>query len=146
MAHSTVVQGIDGQPRIDVRVLGPFEVSTGGRRIDISSGRLRVLLAVLAMSAGQSVSVERLADAMWGEDLPENVRRTIQTYVTRLRQTLGAEAIETDAGGYLLRARPDDVDELGDLDVPDLNRELLLDLLASLPLESPDGAPSESTG
>ncbi len=76
----------------------------------MTAGRLRVLLAVLAMSAGEAVSVERLATALWDERLPADPRRTVQTYMTRLRDVLGAGSIASSPTGYVLRVAPDRVD------------------------------------
>ena len=87
-----------------VDVLGPLEVRIGTRPVQVRTGRLRALLAVLAMSAGRAVPVERLADAVWGEDLPDDARRSVQTYVTRLRGVLGGDAIHTRPDGYVLHA------------------------------------------
>jgi DNA-binding SARP family transcriptional activator len=95
-----------------VRLLGPLEVSIGGGPVPLTTGRLRTLLAVLAMSAGGSVSVDRLAAALWDGDLPADARRTITIYVTRLRSLLGAERIGTTPDGYVLHAEPDQVDAL----------------------------------
>ncbi|WP_158647306.1 AfsR/SARP family transcriptional regulator [Actinoplanes sp. ATCC 53533] len=93
-----------------VRLLGPFEVMVDGRPARLTTGRLRALLAALAMSAGRVVTMERLGDAVWGTDLPGDVRRSLTTYVTRLRAALGDDLIGTEPRGYLLRADRDDVD------------------------------------
>ena len=87
-----------------VGVLGPLEVRVGEQPVQVTTGRLRALLAVLAMSAGRTVPVERLASAVWGEDLPDDARRSVQTYVTRLRGVLGGDAIRTRPDGYVLQA------------------------------------------
>jgi DNA-binding SARP family transcriptional activator/Tfp pilus assembly protein PilF len=101
-----------GQPHgeLTVRLLGPLAVSIGGRPVELTAGRLRSLLAVLAVSAGQTVAVDRLAAALWHEELPGNSRRSVQTYMARMRSTLGAARIVTRADGYALRADPEDVD------------------------------------
>ena len=93
-------------------MLGPFGVLADGKPLDVSAGRSSALLAVLAMSAGKVVSIERLADMVWGEDLPANARRSVQTYVTRLRSVLGADTISTSGAGYVLNIDEDDVDAL----------------------------------
>jgi DNA-binding SARP family transcriptional activator len=97
---------------LDIRLLGPMEVCVDGRPVALSAGRLRTLLAVMAMSAGSVVSVDRLAAAAWGEELPDNVRRSVQTYVARLRSVLGTGAIATEPAGYALLAEPERVDAL----------------------------------
>ncbi|MEJ3750857.1 BTAD domain-containing putative transcriptional regulator [Actinomycetes bacterium KLBMP 9797] len=92
-----------------VEVLGPLAVSVDGRPVAVA-GRLRAMLATLAMSAGEDVSIERLASGVWGDELPSDVRRTVQVYVTRLRRVIGAQAIRTTPGGYRLEVDPDRVD------------------------------------
>jgi DNA-binding SARP family transcriptional activator len=64
------------------------------------------------MSAGDVVSVDRLAAAVWADDLPGNVRRSIQTYMTRLRSALGGTVIGTRPAGYVLYAETAEVDAL----------------------------------
>jgi tetratricopeptide (TPR) repeat protein/DNA-binding SARP family transcriptional activator len=56
--------------------------------------------------------VDRLATAVWDEELPGNARRGVQTYLTRLRGVLGAATISTVATGYLLSVDPGRVDAL----------------------------------
>jgi DNA-binding SARP family transcriptional activator len=97
---------------LTVGLLGPLEVSVGGRPVRLSASRLQTLLAVLAMRAGEAVSVARLANAMWDRDLPADARRTVQTYVARLRGMLGGELVASSPGGYVLCAEPDQVDAL----------------------------------
>jgi len=117
----TVSSGRAGsaQPRIEVRVLGPFAVLADGDPVDISAGRASALLAVLAMWAGQVVSIERLTDMVWGEHPPTNARRTVQTYAYRLRTALGAQSIGTVGAGYVLNVHSHDVDALRFVDLLD---------------------------
>ena len=51
---------------LTVDLLGPLRVSVGGRPVELPAGRLRAVLAVLAMSAGRTVPLERLSAAVWG--------------------------------------------------------------------------------
>ena len=83
-----------------------------GQPVTLTSPRLRTLLVVLAISANRSVSVDRLAAAVWPAELPCNPASAIQTYVSRLRSTLGAAAVTTTASGYALNIAPDDVDAI----------------------------------
>ncbi|WP_158088868.1 AfsR/SARP family transcriptional regulator [Thermoactinospora rubra] len=101
-----------GTGDLRIALLGPFEVRRGAVPIELGSNRLRALLAVLAMSAGETVSIEQLAVALWAEDLPANQRRSIQTYVARLRPELGPDAIRTTPAGYRLEVDPEQVDAL----------------------------------
>ncbi|NUT38235.1 MAG: tetratricopeptide repeat protein [Hamadaea sp.] len=95
---------------VDVAVLGPLEIRVDGHAIEVSAGRLRALVAVLAMSAGRPVSADTLVAAVWGEQMPLDARRSVRTYMTRLRRLLGPAAIRSLPQGYLLFCR--DVDAL----------------------------------
>jgi DNA-binding SARP family transcriptional activator len=70
----------------------------------------RRALAALALTAGEVVDVDRLADALWGDEVPASARKIVQNHVLALRHSLGAEAIETRPGGYVLALRPDEID------------------------------------
>ncbi|MDG4825102.1 BTAD domain-containing putative transcriptional regulator [Asanoa sp. WMMD1127] len=95
-----------------IDLLGPLRVSLDGRDLDLTAGRLRVLLTLLALSPARPVTLETLATALWADEQPENPRRSIQTYVTRLRNALGGDRIDTEPSGYRLRITPSAVDAL----------------------------------
>ncbi|MFP3963431.1 AfsR/SARP family transcriptional regulator [Actinomadura fulvescens] len=97
---------------LTVALLGPLEMRDSGTSIELTAGRLRSLLAALALSAGRTLPVEHLAQVMWGHDVPVNVRRSVHTNLTRLRGVLGSEAVRTLPGGYRLDIAPDSVDVL----------------------------------
>ncbi|MFI7232574.1 BTAD domain-containing putative transcriptional regulator [Nonomuraea angiospora] len=95
-----------------VNVLGPLEIWQGTTPVALSANRLRTMVALLAMSAGETISVERLAHALWGDYPPFNPRRSVQTYIARLRHELGRQAIYSLPGGYRLEIEFDHVDAL----------------------------------
>jgi DNA-binding SARP family transcriptional activator/WD40 repeat protein len=95
---------------MEFRVLGPVEVAGTGRAVRLGGRRERGLLAALALSVGNTVSSDRLIDALWGERPPRTAGKTLQTYVLRLRKALGASAIETQAPGYRLVTPVDGMD------------------------------------
>jgi len=100
---------------LTVDLLGPLRVAVDDRPVELSAGRLRALLAVLAMSAGRTVPTDRLASAVWGTEPGGDPRTNVRTNVKRLRRALGSaeEAlVVARPGGYLLAAEPDDVDAL----------------------------------
>ena len=80
----------DVQPQDDLRVgiLGPLEVHRGGVSCLLGGRQQRFVLALLALETGHAVSLDRIADALWGDDLPPSYVTTIQTYVFRLREVL----------------------------------------------------------
>ncbi|MBW4719716.1 AfsR/SARP family transcriptional regulator [Saccharothrix obliqua] len=94
-------------PQVEFRVLGPLQVLVDGEPVAVRAGRQRSLLVSLLMRAGSSVSVDELAEHIWGAEPPARARGTLQTYVMRLRQVLGpAVPIRTVPDAYLI-----DVDE-----------------------------------
>lgn len=97
---------------LTVSVLGPLLVDVDGRAVSLTTNRLRCLLVGLAMSTERSVSVEQLTAIVWNGDLPAHPRRSLQTYVARLRALLGADRISTDPAGYALQVPADRVDAL----------------------------------
>jgi DNA-binding SARP family transcriptional activator len=55
---------------LDFRILGPLEVAGDDGLLDLPTGKPRALLAVLLLSRGEVVSVDRLVDELWGERPP----------------------------------------------------------------------------
>ena len=93
-------------------VLGPLEVSGEDGPLALGGPKQWTVLAHLVLGANQVVPAEHLIDAVWGEELPEDPKSTLQVHVSRLRSALGSNAIEGRAPGYLLRADPEEVDAL----------------------------------
>lgn len=97
---------------IVLRVLGPVEArADGGWRSGPPQQRL--LLAVLALRAGQVVPVDELVDAVWAEEPPRSAQASIQALVTGLRHLLAGlpgGAVERCGDGYRLRIEPGEVD------------------------------------
>src|SRR5882757_5912439 len=103
-----------------IGVLGPLRVEVAGRPVELGGPVPRRLLAALVAHAGQVVSVDTLIDAVWGDAPPPSAVKTVQSYVTRLRDALagdratrrvrGSDAIVTTPPGYRLVAPPNAVD------------------------------------
>ena len=81
-----------------------------GRPISLGGPKQRALLIVLLLHRGEPLSADRLIDALWGERPPATAVKALQGYVSGLRKALGAGAIETRGGGYLLDAGSEQVD------------------------------------
>ncbi|MFI0453893.1 BTAD domain-containing putative transcriptional regulator [Actinomadura sp. 6N118] len=101
----------------EFRLLGPLEVAVGGRLVQVNGRRQRELLAMLLVSANRLISLEALVDMAWRARAPATARRQIQNSVGRLRNVLTEggvppEVIETQPGGYVLRADGDGLDAL----------------------------------
>ncbi|WP_422748905.1 BTAD domain-containing putative transcriptional regulator [Mycobacterium sp. WMMD1722] len=69
-------------------VLGPLQVVDGDRPVDIGPPKQRAVLAVLLLAAGRVVSVDRLIDAVWGDEAPTQATASLQAYISNLRRAL----------------------------------------------------------
>src|SRR3954469_24707309 len=94
---------------IEVRILGPLEVVGDRGPVDLGGPRRRSVLAMLALAANSVVSIDRLADALYGDAPPATAVTQVQRQVSDLRKELGT-AIETRSPGYVLRLEPGRLD------------------------------------
>jgi DNA-binding SARP family transcriptional activator/pimeloyl-ACP methyl ester carboxylesterase len=100
-------------------VLGPLEVLECDRSIHLGSAKQRLLLAALLVHANSVVSVDRLADILWGDAVPADAAGSLQTHVSRVRAALNLRpapdgtqaALVTLPPGYVLRVGQDQVDK-----------------------------------
>ncbi len=91
-----------------IRVLGPLEVEVDDTRVAVGGPRIRRLLTVLTLASGSVRSVDVLTESVWsGETPPPQARRTLMSYVSRLRGILPRAMIEQVGSGY--RLCPDDI-------------------------------------
>ena len=106
---------------MDYRILGPLDVRDDGHALELGGEKQRALLAILLLHANEAVSVDRLIEGLWGEQLPRSAHKTLQGYIYRLRKLLengsseaGATAnggvLVTSAHGYLLRVADGELD------------------------------------
>jgi YVTN family beta-propeller protein len=83
-------------------LLGPLEVVDGGRNVPLRAPKQRALLALLLLRRGEVVSVESIAEQLWGGDPPATALKAVRVYVGELRKSLGADLVVTRAGGYAI--------------------------------------------
>ncbi|MEV0667089.1 ATP-binding protein [Actinomadura luteofluorescens] len=81
---------------VELRLLSG--VACRGR--DVTSPRLRGLLALLAGEPRAGVSVVRLVEGLWPEERPENPAKALQVVVSRARSQLGADVVASTPTGY----------------------------------------------
>ena len=94
----------------DFRILGPLEVSDETGPLLLGGVKQRAVLAMLLLEPGRVVNVDRLIDALWGEQPPRTATTSLQNFISQLRKTLGPEVLETKSPGYRLRIRPGELD------------------------------------
>ena len=106
-------------------ILGSLAVWDDDREVSLGGPKQRALLGVLLLHANELVPTARLVDELWGEQPPATAVKTVQVYVSQLRKALGEKAIETRAGGYLLRLDPGALDSHRFQDLLERGRQLL---------------------
>ncbi|NUT37005.1 MAG: AfsR/SARP family transcriptional regulator, partial [Hamadaea sp.] len=99
---------------VRVQLLGPVEAYAGDRRIELGGAKPRALFAALVLARGRVVPAERLIDVIWPQDPPDRARSLLQTYVSTLRASFGAQGIggiiETRSPGYVAALEDVEVD------------------------------------
>ena len=95
---------------LEFRILGPLEVvDAAGVSVRLGGPRQRAVLAILLLSANRVVSIDRLADELYGGEPPATAVTQVQRQISDLRKLLGS-VIETRPPGYVVRAAPEELD------------------------------------
>jgi DNA-binding SARP family transcriptional activator len=96
-----------------IGVLGPVVVMGPGGYAVVAGRAARVLIARMVVGPAV-VSVDELADALWGETVPASVAVTVRSHLSRLRTMLreaaGYDPIAAYPGGYRLTVPAADID------------------------------------
>jgi DNA-binding SARP family transcriptional activator len=77
-----------------IRLFGPLSVEDGSRLLgprDLGGSRPKQVLEILLAARGHRVPTDRLADLLWGEELPQNAAGSLQTFVSVLRRRLASD-------------------------------------------------------
>lgn len=97
-------------------MLGPLEVTAGGRSLELAGARSRAVLAMLLMHANQVVSSDRLLDDLWPGQSSDKATGSLQVRLSELRKAFRssgeADRLVTRPPGYLLRVAPGELDAL----------------------------------
>jgi DNA-binding SARP family transcriptional activator len=104
---------------MEFRVLGPLQVVVDDRPLPLGGPQQRAVLAVLLLEANHLISTAQIIRAVWGDPAPEGIIATLHTHIYQLRRVLepdrpkGAPArlLASEGAGYVLRVRPEQVDE-----------------------------------
>ena len=77
---------------------------------EIAGPRLQGLIALLASDLRTGCGIERLVEALWPDEQPENPPKALQILVSRARSQLGADVVVRTSTGYRLTLTEDQVD------------------------------------
>jgi len=94
--------------RLLIRLFGPLTIEGAGTLgpRDLGGSRPKQVLEILLAARGHRVPTDRLADLLWGEQLPQNAAGSLQTFVSVLRRHLASdrerarELVITEAEAY----------------------------------------------
>lgn len=94
---------------ISIELFGEIRVSRDGEPCSKLQLKQRQILAILALSPGQPVSRERLADQLWDGAPPASYLATLDSYMCVLRRAVRLEAgrssaLATTPAGFVLQA------------------------------------------
>ncbi|MBJ8339555.1 FHA domain-containing protein [Antrihabitans sp. YC3-6] len=106
-------------PRVDLRVLGPVQLTVDGQPLAIGGPKPRTMLALLAVNRRRTVPSEAIADAVWDDDPPDAYASSLQVFVSNLRKTLRTAGV--DPAALLTTASPGYRLEIADVE-SDLGR------------------------
>src|SRR6201986_4496407 len=98
---------------MQIQVLGNLAATGDDRPVALGGGKQRAVLAMLGLEAGRPVTVDRLIEALWGEEPTPSAAKMVQNYVLRLRKALAADGgaeIVTRGRAYGLRVDRELVD------------------------------------
>jgi predicted ATPase/DNA-binding SARP family transcriptional activator len=99
---------------VQFAILGPVEVTAGGRPLSVGGPRARAVLARLIVAAGRVVGAEALAGELWPDLEVGRSAANLQVRIAELRRAFRpaglADRLVTRGGGYLLVAGPGEVD------------------------------------
>jgi predicted ATPase/DNA-binding SARP family transcriptional activator len=94
-----------------ISMLGPLEVrDADGQQVAVGGTRLRSFLIRLAISEGQPVSADQLAEDLWQRQQPADAANAVQALASRLRGSAGRDLIEFGPAGYRVTVGPDQID------------------------------------
>ncbi len=93
-----------GVGSLRIAVLGPFAASIDDAPVALGPHKQRAVLGVLTALAPAAVPVDRLVDEIWGAAGPADPLRSLQVYVSALRNALGeyGDRLVTEGRAYRL--------------------------------------------
>ena len=119
-----------GPVTLAISVLGPLSLDRSGAPVELGGAKLRLLLGVLIAHRRSPLTPDQICDALWPQEPPRSATATLQSYLSRLRRVLMAEAtVELHESRYELVTAPGSVDA-------DRFEQAIVDVSDALPAES----------
>lgn len=77
-----------------IRLFGPLSIDDGERALgpsDLGGVRPKQVLEIMLTARGHLVPIDRLAELVWGDERPQSVAGSLQTFVSTLRRHLTSD-------------------------------------------------------
>jgi DNA-binding SARP family transcriptional activator len=91
---------------VKFKILGPLEIVAGSKRLELGGTRQQIVIATLLLNANRVVTMDRLLEAIYGEDLPPTARSQAQISISSLRRLFASSSreaiITTRPHGYVV--------------------------------------------
>ena len=94
--------GVSTLQAVELGVLGPLQVRSGGAPVLIPGAKPRAILTMLGLHGGSAVSADTLLELLWGDDPPRTAAKALQTHISSLRRALGDGFVLTEGSGWVL--------------------------------------------
>jgi DNA-binding SARP family transcriptional activator/tetratricopeptide (TPR) repeat protein len=99
---------------VNFKILGPLEIFEGSERLDLGGTRQQIVLATLLLSPNTLVTMDRLLEAIYGENLPPTSRSQAQISISSLRRLFASYGrkgiIATRPHGYVIQVEGGQLD------------------------------------
>ena len=96
------------------QILGPLQVEVDSEPVELPGIRQQVIVATLLLNANRVVAMDRLLEAVYGEDQPPTARAQVQISISSIRRLFHSRArnkvITTSAHGYIIRLGDGELD------------------------------------
>ncbi|WP_217919550.1 AfsR/SARP family transcriptional regulator [Actinomadura sp. BRA 177] len=73
---------------VGIDLLGTVSIVVRKNRTELRAGKVRTMLATLALEAGNTVSHDELTEELWPGEILRNPRNALQAHATRIRRML----------------------------------------------------------
>ncbi|HEX8870245.1 MAG TPA: winged helix-turn-helix domain-containing protein, partial [Lentzea sp.] len=70
------------------RLLGVVQMSVAGQPVELGPPQQRTVVACLAIEAGRPVSLQTLADRLWGNEQPAGAKTSLYAHLARIRHAV----------------------------------------------------------
>ncbi|MFI6054544.1 AfsR/SARP family transcriptional regulator [Streptomyces violascens] len=81
---------------LEIRILGPLEISLDGRLLPIRAPRLQAALGALLLRVDEVVTLEHLVSSIWGGEPPADPANQVATCISMIRRRLRDFGVQRD--------------------------------------------------